>query len=159
MSRTLYVMARLLRAQKIAEVGVFRGATSRYLGQALLENGGGELYLVDMSEEALARGRDAVGAMANVTTRGVLGSSTEPEVLSSVPDGLDLVYLDADHTEQGVRDELTAWIPKVRAGGIIAVHDAVQIHGVCKAVHEYAGSRDLMTVCTQRGCGFTMIRV
>ena len=36
---------------------------------------------------------------------------------------LDFVYLDADHSEQGVWQDLCTWAIKVRDGGIIAGHD------------------------------------
>jgi predicted O-methyltransferase YrrM len=158
-SRTLYTLARLLYARRIAEVGVFRGATTRFLSRALADNGGGELHLVDLSGEALARARAAAGELANVTLQSHPGSSYAPEVLSQVPSDLDLVYLDADHSEQGVRAELAAWIPKVRAGGIIAIHDAIHLTGVCKAAHEHAGTQATLTVSTGRGSGLAMIRI
>lgn len=158
-SRTLYTLARLLHARRIAEVGVFRGATTRFLSRALADNGGGELHLVDMSGEALSLARDAAGELPNVTLRSHLGSSDAPQVLSQVQSGLDLVYLDADHSEEGVRAELAAWIPKIRGAGIIAIHDAIHFTGVCKATHEHAGTRALLTVSTGRGSGLTMIRI
>jgi hypothetical protein len=36
---------------------------------------------------------------------------------------LDFVFIDADHTEEGVRRDIEAWAPKVRAGGMILGHD------------------------------------
>jgi hypothetical protein len=36
---------------------------------------------------------------------------------------LDFVYLDADHSREGLLEDLEAWHPKVRAGGVIAGHD------------------------------------
>jgi predicted O-methyltransferase YrrM len=36
---------------------------------------------------------------------------------------LDLVFVDADHSEEWVLRDLSAWLPKVRRGGIIAGHD------------------------------------
>lgn len=36
---------------------------------------------------------------------------------------LDFVYLDANHGYQAVRDDLNAWYPKVRKGGILAGDD------------------------------------
>lgn len=35
----------------------------------------------------------------------------------------DYVYIDADHSEQAVWEDISAWWPKVRSGGIIAGHD------------------------------------
>ena len=36
---------------------------------------------------------------------------------------LDFVFIDADHTSDGVRADIEAWLPKVRAGGVMAGHD------------------------------------
>lgn len=36
---------------------------------------------------------------------------------------LDFVFLDADHTEEGVSRDIAAWSPKVRAGGMVLGHD------------------------------------
>lgn len=41
-----------------------------------------------------------------------------------VPDGsLDFVYIDGNHVEAAVLEDLAAWSPKVRRGGIVAGHD------------------------------------
>lgn len=46
------------------------------------------------------------------------------DAATRVPDrSLDFVYIDANHVADAVRDDLEAWIPKVRPGGIIAGHD------------------------------------
>lgn len=36
---------------------------------------------------------------------------------------LDFVYLDGDHTTQGVMCDMLAWWPKLRPGGVLAGHD------------------------------------
>lgn len=36
---------------------------------------------------------------------------------------LDFVFIDGDHTENGVRRDIEAWEPKVRSGGMILGHD------------------------------------
>ncbi len=38
-------------------------------------------------------------------------------------DSLDFVYLDADHSEEAVLEDIQTWLPKVRPGGLIAGHD------------------------------------
>jgi hypothetical protein len=41
-----------------------------------------------------------------------------------VPDGsLDLVFVDADHTERAVARDIATWTPKVGPGGLLAGHD------------------------------------
>ena len=39
------------------------------------------------------------------------------------PGSVDFVFLDADHSEKAVRDDLEAWYPLVKPGGAIGVHD------------------------------------
>lgn len=36
---------------------------------------------------------------------------------------VDLIFIDADHSEQGVREDIENWRPKLRDGGILAGHD------------------------------------
>ncbi|MEM9346355.1 MAG: glycosyltransferase [Planctomycetota bacterium] len=54
-------------------------------------------------------------------------------------DSLDFVYLDADHSEAGVMNDLCHWAVKVRTGGIIAGHDYGHrdFPGVKRAVDRY----------------------
>ncbi len=61
------------------------------------------------------------------------------------PGSLDFVYLDARHSYEGVTEDLHAWFPLVRAGGIMAGHDyndgvfVEGVHGVRSAVDEFFG--------------------
>lgn len=49
---------------------------------------------------------------------------TSLDAAQQVQDGaLDFVYLDANHAYEAVRDDLNAWYPKVRKGGILAGDD------------------------------------
>ena len=59
---------------------------------------------------------------------------------------LDLVFIDGDHSYEGVRADIDAWLPKVKKGGFITGHgydntnkygDAFK--GVDRAVHETFG--------------------
>lgn len=56
-------------------------------------------------------------------------------------DSLDFIYLDSDHSYEGVRDDLIAWFHKVKTGGVIAGHDYLNIaYGVRRAVHEFTSN-------------------
>lgn len=47
----------------------------------------------------------------------------------AVPNGsLDFVYIDGNHGREFVTQDLEAWVPKVRRGGIVAGHDYVTTH-------------------------------
>lgn len=51
---------------------------------------------------------------------------------------LDFVFIDAQHTYEAVTEDIKAWLPKVKSGGILAGHDI--FHGpVRRAVEEQLG--------------------
>jgi len=55
----------------------------------------------------------------------------------------DLVYLDDDHQYEGVKRSIAAWLPKVKAGGILGGHDFHRNEpGVIKAVLELVHEKD-----------------
>jgi len=52
---------------------------------------------------------------------------------------LDLVFIDADHGYEAVREDIRVWRPKVRNGGVLAGHDYTLFWpGLVRAVHEFA---------------------
>lgn len=63
----------------------------------------------------------------------------------------DLVYIDADHTYESVKNDLNVWYPKVKSGGILSGHDYCEYYievsqtkfGVIKAVNEFLEENDL----------------
>ncbi len=61
--------------------------------------------------------------------------------LKYVPEKLDFVYIDADHSYEGVSRDIGNWFGKIREGGIVSGHDYghVNFPGVKKAVDEFFG--------------------
>lgn len=54
---------------------------------------------------------------------------------AKVADGsLDFVFIDARHQEEHVREDIAAWTPKVRGGGLVCGHD-INMKGVRAAVN------------------------
>ena len=49
--------------------------------------------------------------------------STGLEASKVVPDGLDFVYIDGDHSLEGIFFDIYAWAPKCKVGGILSGHD------------------------------------
>lgn len=55
----------------------------------------------------------------------------------------DFVYIDADHSYEGCKNDLNQWWPKVKTGGIISGHDYFEVtapaykFGVIEAVNEF----------------------
>jgi hypothetical protein len=141
------------RALVGAEVGVWRGETARIL---LRELPGLTLYLIDPwragraelagcqddCDRAMA---DACAATAFAGPRRVVVAGPHEEVAPALPGGLDLVFLDADHSEAATREAIETWWPKVAAGGLLAGHDYGNPNypGVRAAVDAFARRRGL----------------
>ncbi|MDX1504015.1 MAG: class I SAM-dependent methyltransferase [Thermoanaerobaculia bacterium] len=61
------------------------------------------------------------------------GDSGSAEMIARVrellPDGVDFLFIDGDHSYEGVRRDFEAYRGLVRPGGLIAFHDIVQDRG------------------------------
>ncbi len=80
---------------------------------------------------------------------------TSLEAAALIPDGsLDFAYIDARHDYESVLEDLAAWFPKVKPGGILAGHDYADIEfkenvfGVKSAVDEFFEARGIAVHCT-----------
>jgi hypothetical protein len=63
-----------------------------------------------------------------------------------IPDGLDFVYIDGDHTYEHVLQDLRLWYAKLKPGGILAGHDIYTFHhpGVTAAVVTFGNEMGLV---------------
>ena len=157
-------LPRLLAARGLngvgAEVGVQEGLFSRYI---LTYWGGRKLLSIDAWEYLPS---DEYVDIANVSQNqqdllyqitcerlSVFGDRSQVirswsvEAAMQVPEAsLDFVYLDAGHSYDAVMEDLKAWSPKVKPGGIISGHDYLDGNlpegnfGVKRAVDEFFAS-------------------
>lgn len=121
---------------KIAEIGVEIGSFSY---QLLTECSPTQLLLIDswrfipgeyeldptdapdrVQEQRYKKVVAGVGKDARVSIMRML-SEEAARVIED--ESLDAVYLDADHTENGITQDINLWWPKVKRGGIFAGHD------------------------------------
>lgn len=86
--------------------------------------------------------RMAQQVVAPYGQRATLLRATSEEAAKLVPDGLDFVYIDANHAYEHVKWDIALWWPKVRPGGMLAGHDydPVAHEGVVQAVDEFAAT-------------------
>lgn len=80
--------------------------------------------------------------------RAVFLQGKSVEMADWVPvSSLALLYIDADHSYEGVLADLRAWAPNVVPGGIIALHDyEMAQYGVKKAVQVYCREKSIKTI-------------
>jgi hypothetical protein len=68
--------------------------------------------------------------------------------VAELPNGLDFVYIDGNHAESFVREDITNYYAKVRPGGVLGGHDFYngfcrEHDGVVKAVTEFVTRHSL----------------
>lgn len=102
-----------LQAKRIIELGVRDGvSTAAWLYG--LEATGGHLWSVDLTPAPV---------IPTGSWTFVLGNDTAPSTIANLPDDVDLVFIDTDHTYEQTLHELALYRPRVRPGGRIVLHD------------------------------------
>jgi predicted O-methyltransferase YrrM len=141
-----------LRLNRGAEVGVLDGDTSEYLLKRFPTL---QLYSIDPYVDYSEHEHNRTRALMNkheMHARNKLVPFGQRSVLIkdfSVPasqqfadNSLDFVFIDAIHTYEAVSEDLQAWVPKVRVGGLIMGHD-ISWEGVQRAVSEFGAANNL----------------
>lgn len=117
--QVLYALTRALEVTKAAELGTHVGCSATHITTALQANGGGTLYAVDPWEGAGSGIPDELRPFVQqIAAHG-------EDWLKTRRMQFELIYEDANHSLDEVRDIWTAAIPRLRAGGLIISHDAL----------------------------------
>ena len=125
----LYTLAKnMLGLKTILEIGVNNGtSTSCFL--LGIENMEAHLYSIDKKDVkkqvGLFIGKDNFNKLAHNWTF-ILGDSKKVEWDREI----DLLLIDGDHTYEGAGADYDKYVPFVRKGGIILIHDICRIDGV-----------------------------
>lgn len=116
------MLARLVGARTIVEVGTFTGYSTLCLARGLVE--GGRVIACDVSEEWTSIGRP-VWEAAGVADRIDLRIAPAIETLRALPADLvvDLAFVDAD--KGGYADYVEAIIPRLRPNGLLLVDNVL----------------------------------
>lgn len=135
----------------MAEIGVFAGQSTRIF----LETGNVKILWAidpwidnydpqDPAPAPMALARKAFEEnIAEFQDKVIVYADCSVKVALLAPEGyFDLVYIDANHQYKHVKQDILAWMDKIRPGGIIAGHDYSVWPGVEKAVQEILGKPD-----------------
>jgi len=148
--------------QTICELGVFEGINfMRMIEHAPKVAVGVDSWIVDGNvaradsgypQEVLTQQHDNFVKMIADKPFAHLFREYTFDAVKNFPDNyFDLIYIDADHTYEGVKKDLEDWWPKMKSGGFFtgddysryrAKHTGV-VFGVVEAVNEFAKSLDL----------------
>ena len=114
-----------------AEIGTYKGLSAAVVGLGMTE--GSKYYCIDTykasSEELKRLNIDTLTEFENMKSRlqlgdklvTVVGMSTD--VVGSIPDELDFIYIDGDHTADSVYNDTRLYYQKVKKTGQILYHD------------------------------------
>jgi hypothetical protein len=150
-----FVLSTMPKGAICAEIGVWRGDFS---AQILEQTRPSQLHLVDQWQVAHDDehkenwyGSDRISKVdlddilhsvedrfsdEIEAGRMLIHRAPSTDTAGKFPDGhFDWIYVDADHTYEGVQADLKAWVPKVIPGGLIAGDD-YDSAGVGRAVRE-----------------------
>jgi predicted O-methyltransferase YrrM len=112
------------RANVIVEVGCYEGSTTA----SLAANTTGKVYSIDpffsgrvgiCYGELVAKFLRWKRRLNNIEFLKAFSHDVAPDFRRSV----DFIFIDADHRYEAIKKDWQDWFPKVREGGIIALHD------------------------------------
>ena len=133
-SKLGYFLNRSGLINKGVEVGAFKG----YLSKSLLEKWEGKLYMVDVWRQLSNEEYDDISNHKNHqdaysdTMNNISGFEDRAFMLRMKSiyavdlfedESLDFVYIDANHSYEGVKEDIRIWYPKVKKGGLLLGHD------------------------------------
>lgn len=140
---------------RFVEIGVFQGKSALYMADQIKLSGKDidffciDPWDIDVSGISVA---DQGGSwfpmfMKNAKALKVCGYVVPMCVRNSEAvkhlqkDGVDFVFIDAEHDYQSVQNDIQTWLPLIHKGGIIAGHDYTTNADTRRAVDDYFGSR------------------
>ena len=103
------------------EIGVDQGRhASKILENIFIKT----LYLIDPYEYCPSRKKDAKYLLEKYKNIKWIEKYSD-KATDDIPDHLDFIYIDGDHSYNAVYQDCENWYPKVKIGGIIGGHDYI----------------------------------
>jgi predicted O-methyltransferase YrrM len=117
--------------RRLVEVGVWHGVTTCRLRRAM--NAGGVLFGVDpyppgrlgfSAQRVIARREVEKSSGGEVRWLRLTGVEAARLLTETCEPPLDFVFIDGDHSYEGLRGDWEAWSGLVAPGGVVALHDS-----------------------------------
>ena len=126
-----------LGVKNVAEIGTCRGGTFYLLCKASREDA--SILTMDITMPWWRKKLVSSFVRVKQTAIIIKGDSHQLNTIShvkkSLEGGLDLLFVDGDHSYIGVKKDFTGYSPLVRKGGWIAFHDIVPANPASKGIH------------------------
>src|SRR5262249_45414617 len=130
----LHSMARSLKPDVCVEIGSARGRSACFIGLALAQNGRGKLFAIDphtqtdwndtQSDETLPIMQAHLESL-DLTPYVEIVRKTSGEAAENWNRKIDLLFIDGDHSYEGVRRDWDLFSPHVSPFGVVVFHDTI----------------------------------
>jgi predicted O-methyltransferase YrrM len=130
----LYGLVRSMKPDVCVEIGSARGRSAASIGMALKENGAGRLYAIDPHRQTEWNDDDSVNSFAHISRnleKLQLGDQVEivrktsDEAAAGWSRRIDMIFIDGDHSFEGVKRDWDLFVPHVREFGVVIFHDTL----------------------------------
>lgn len=143
-----------------AEIGVDRGANAKDILDTLRIQ---KLFLIDPYENYIEKGffssvvysslymLQAKNILIDHEDKILFIKKRSDAAIVDLPASLDFVYIDGDHSYNGVKKDINNYFPKVKSGGVIGGHD-INSPGILLAVLQFCFKKRILRNLHIRKC-------
>lgn len=131
----LYALVRSLKPAVCVEIGSARGKSACFIGQALKDNNHGKLFAIDPHDVNAwndAGSLDTYPVLRenlrrlNVADRVEIIRKTSADAAANWGErSIDLLFIDGDHSYEGVKKDWDLFSPHVSKFGVVLFHDTI----------------------------------
>lgn len=123
-----------MKPQLCVEIGSARGKSASFIGLALKQNGSGKLMAIDPHARTDWNDSDSVDTFEVITHNlNVLKLTAQVEIVRQSSDvaaknwnrQIDMIFIDGDHSYEGVKRDWELFVPHVREFGVVIFHDTL----------------------------------
>ena len=120
------------RPGTVVEIGSYCGATTSILAETLRQLGHGRVYALDLFSRSSGGSHHVPGysKIFDETMQPYRGWFEKVEGDSkTIPwnQPIDVLFIDGDHSEEGVRADLIKYMPYIKPGGLVFLHDYIDV--------------------------------
>jgi predicted O-methyltransferase YrrM len=130
----LYGLARALKPKVAVEIGSARGKSACFVGQALKENGSGKLFAIDPHTRTNWNDENSVDTLDEMRRNiSLLKLEKRIEIIRETTERaaarwmlpIDMLFIDGDHSYEGVKRDWELFSPYVSGFGVVIFHDTI----------------------------------
>ncbi len=130
----LYALTRSKKPATCVEIGSARGKSACYIGMALKENGSGRVFAIDPHSSTAWNDLGSVDSFemfrANIAALGLqdqvtIVRATSEQAAQGWDKPIDLLFIDGDHTYEGVKRDWELFARHVTPFGLVVFHDTM----------------------------------